>query len=231
MKSTISSSTTNGPVLTQFLSKCGAALTFRGSRNYWEKRYAGGRDSGAGSYGRLAKFKADCVNAFVTDNAIKSVIEFGPGDGNQLSLADYPRYIGLDVSRTAVSICQQRFSADRSKSFFLYEPSAFTDHQRIFSAELALSLDVIYHLVEDDVFATYMTHLFNAADRFVIVYSSDREDRTITPHVRHRRFTAWVEQNVRDWVLLTHFPNEFPYDPHDPDNTSFADFFVYERRQ
>ncbi len=218
-------------VLTQFLDKCGAALTFRGSRDYWEKRYAAGRNSGAGSYGRLAKFKAEFINAFVIDNAITSVIEFGFGDGNQLSLADYPQYIGLDVSRTAVSICQQRFAADNSKSFFLYDPFAFTDHRRVFSAELVLSLDVIYHLVEDDVFATYMTHLFNAADRFVIVYSSDREDSTITPHVRQRKFTTWVDQNARNWVLHTHLPNEFPYDPHDPENTSFADFFVYQRRQ
>ncbi len=222
---------TKAPVLTQFLHKCVSAITFRGSQDYWERRYASGRDSGVGSYSRLAKFKANFINTFVADHAIKSVIEFGLGDGNQLSLADYPRYVGLDVSKTAISMCQQRFREDQSKSFFLYDPFAFTDHHHIFSADLALSLDVVYHLTEDDVFSAYMTHLFHSADSFVIVYSSDQERRSIVPHVRHRKFTTWVDQNAPDWALQLHLPNEFPYDPRDPDNSSFADFFVYQRRR
>ena len=78
---------------------------FPGSQPYWERRYARGGDSGAGSYGRLAIFKAEFVNSFVRDHGIRSVIEFGCGDGNQLSLAEYPSYFGLDVSRSAVEAC------------------------------------------------------------------------------------------------------------------------------
>ena len=90
------------------------------------------------------------------------MIEFGCGDGNQLSLAEYPSYIGLDVSRTAIGLCQRRFSGDPAKSFFLYDGTCFTDRAGVFAADLALSLDVVYHLTEDAVFETYLRHLFAA---------------------------------------------------------------------
>ena len=70
-------------------------------------------------------------------------MEFGCGDGNQLSLADYPSYVGLDVSKTAVRLCQRRFADDLSKSFFLYDSACFTDRAGLFTADLAVSLDVI----------------------------------------------------------------------------------------
>jgi Methionine biosynthesis protein MetW len=56
------------------------------SGDYWESRYRAGGTSGAGSYGLLAAFKADFINAFVTDNGIASVLDLGCGDGNLLSL-------------------------------------------------------------------------------------------------------------------------------------------------
>ena len=79
------------------------------TRAYWERRYADGQDSGYGSRDQLARFKASFLNAFVARNGIRSVIEFGCGDGTQLSLADYPSYLGLDVSPTAVRLCASRF--------------------------------------------------------------------------------------------------------------------------
>ena len=35
---------------------------FPGSEKYWEKRYIAGGNSGAGSYGKLAEFKAEVLN-------------------------------------------------------------------------------------------------------------------------------------------------------------------------
>ena len=68
------------------------------SSAYWQERYRQGSNSGPGSYGRLALFKAEIVNRFVRDHNIADIIEFGSGDGAQLTLADYPRYVGVDVS-------------------------------------------------------------------------------------------------------------------------------------
>jgi SAM-dependent methyltransferase len=197
-------------------------LAFTGSAQYWEQSYAQGATSGWGSYGPLGAGKSRFLNDLVRDRAVHSVIEFGCGDGNQLAMAEYPSYVGLDVSRTAIALCQRRFADDPSKSFFLYDGSCFTDRAGVFTADLALSLDVVYHLTEDTVFEIYLRHLFAAGRRLAVIYSTNMEISDTAPHVRHRRFTPWVEANCPEWTLteVTRGPN-----------TSFAraDFFVYQR--
>src|SRR6185437_10475742 len=79
---------------------------FRNSNEYWERRYRTGGTSGAGSYNRLAEFKANFLNKFVEEHQVVSVVEYGSGDGAQLKLARYPSYTGVDISRTAVEICR-----------------------------------------------------------------------------------------------------------------------------
>lgn len=199
-------------------------LRFSNSVNYWEKRYAKGANSGAGSYGRLAEFKAQFLNSFVEEHGVKSVVELGCGDGNQLSLAKYPEYTGLDVARTAVEICERRFDGDASKRFFVH--TGGDECKADFSAEMAMSLDVIYHLVEDESFNRYMADLFSFATRFVVIYSSNYHGTEPVAHVRHRKFTDWVEKNT-GWKLEQHTPNPFPYDVTRPADTSWADFYVF----
>ena len=199
---------------------------FPGSATYWENRYSAGANSGAGSYGLFAEFKAEALNEFVATHQVQTVIEFGCGDGNQLSLAKYPTYLGFDVSRTAILKCMERFKSDEYKSFRLM--SEYKGEK----ADLALSLDVIYHLVEDDVFEHYMRTLFEASERYVIAYSSDSDDNRgyEGTHVRHRKLTSWVEEHLPRWKLIEHLPNRYPY-REDDRKGSFAEFFIYEKAE
>ena len=200
-------------------------LPFRNSSEYWEKRYVKGGNSGVGSYGRLANFKAGFLNDFVEQHRIESVIEYGCGDGSQLKLARYQSYTGIDVSPKAVEICRAVFATDRSKRFFP------TDSLKTpLLADLALSLDVVYHLVEDSAYENYMHGLFDSAQSFVIIYSSNLNDATPTRHVRHRHFTSWVEQYKSQSYVTAHVANVYPYDPASPGDTSLADFYVFARR-
>jgi len=196
---------------------------FAGSASYWEQRYREGGNSGVGSYGEFCRFKAKFLNQFVVRQGIRTIIEFGCGDGNQLSMASYPRYLGFDISRTAVELCRSRFRDDPTKSFALMSEYA---GQR---ADLVLSLDVIFHLVEDDVFEQYMRRLFRAAARYIVIYSSncDSVETAAGPHVRHRAFTEWVGREIADWGLSAQVPNAYPYRG-DYRTGSFSDFFVYE---
>ena len=205
-------------------------VKFNGSLTYWEQRYATGGNSGPGSYGRLADFKAYIVNSFVKEKNIKSVIEFGCGDGNQLSLAVYPKYIGLDVSPTIVKLCKDKFRNDSSKSFFLYDPFCFIDNHSIFQSDLGLSMDVIFHLVEDDVFHEYMQALFGSAKKYVIIYSSNRDDRQLS-YVKERNFTPWISRYMPKWHLIDTIRNKYPYDhKKDVRETSFSDFYIFQRK-
>lgn len=218
-----------GPVARRLLAAF-RRRSFPGSQEHWERRYVSGGTSGAGSYGKLAEFKAEVLNSFVQDFMIRSVIEFGCGDGNQLSVANYPSYIGLDVSETAIKLCRERFRNDRTKSFFLYSPDCFVDMHSIFKAELALSLDVIYHLIEDRIFELHLNHLFSAAERFVIIYSSDTDTNNPyqAPHVKHRHFSLWVKAHFQGWNLLQRIPNKYGL-KNRKEPASCADFYIYAR--
>lgn len=198
---------------------------FIGSTNYWIERYDFGGNSGCGSYNQFAEFKADVINQFVQQNDIKTIIEYGCGDGNQLKLAAYPSYVGFDISHKAISICRETFPEDITKTFKMMND--YTNE----TAELTLCLDVIYHLVEDGVYVEFMNRLFDSSERFVIIYPSDSDIpvQSHVPHVKHRNFTRWVDTLKPEWKLTKHIPNKYPYTG-DAKTGSSAEFFIYERK-
>lgn len=217
------------PVIGAGLTKCYRLLMskssghFTGSADYWEQRYQSGGNSGAGSYGGLAEFKAAVLNDFVKNYDVHSVIELGCGDGNQLRLAQYPEYLGFDISDKAIKLCRDIFEKDSTKSFKLM--SEYEGQK----ADMVISLDVIYHLIEDEVYQQYMRALFRSAVKYVVVYSSNWHHdlgQKAAPHVRHRKFDEWIKSNEPDWALLRHIPNMFPFNG-DYRTSSFADFFIY----
>jgi cyclopropane fatty-acyl-phospholipid synthase-like methyltransferase len=216
--------TSRGPVggLIRQASRVRARLTFRGSAPYWEKRYASGGTSGAGSYGAAAHWKAEVVNRWVAENGVTSVLDLGCGDGNQLGLAKYPRYLGLDVSPSAVRRCIQQYGADSTKSFAAFDPSAWHDPAGWFRADLALSMEVIFHLVEDEVLDSYLHQLFDAAERFVVICAYDGR-MPARAYEHHRPFTPWVAQHAPDWELVQH-------EQHPAEIDLLSDLYLYRRR-
>lgn len=189
---------------------------------YWEKRYKLGGTSGEGSYGELSKFKAEVINKFVAENAVSHIIEFGCGDGNQLELSKYPKYLGLDVSKSAIKLCITKFCSDSTKSFLLYDPNYFENMSNFLKADLTLSLDVIYHLVEDFLFEKYIHDLFTSSKKYVIIYSSNKNSTFSLSHIKHRVFTEFVEKNYPDFKIIKHIKNKYS-------ELSFAEFFIYEK--
>jgi SAM-dependent methyltransferase len=194
---------------------------FPGSGEYWKNRYIKGGDSGVGSYSFFADFKAEIINRFIQENRVEDAIEFGCGDGYQTSLINYKKYTGFDISKIAISKSKKLFKKDKTKSFYLLKE--YNGEK----AELSLSLDVIYHLVEEDVFKEYMKLLFNGSNKYVIIYSSNMEGQ-IGEHIKHRKITNWICQNIKGWRLINHIPNKFPYIG-DYTKGSFSDFYFYQK--
>ncbi len=189
-------------------------LFFTSSKTYWENRYKNGGNSGAGSYGEKALYKADFINRFIQQQQVQSVIEFGCGDGHQLQLLQIPNYLGYDISPTIIEACRKIYKEDTTKKFELLQ-----DKNILVKADLCLSLDVIYHLVEDEVYENYMNNLFNQADKWVIIYAWDLDDQQKF-HVRHRKFSIWVSR---------HQPGFSCYATQSSIK-GYCDFFVYQRR-
>lgn len=204
----------------EYLIRNGRNIFFPGSQNYWERRYRKNGNSGNGSYGIKAEYKAAIINQFVAENNISTVIELGCGDGNQLKQFRFPSYTGLDVSETAIQKCIKIFENDCSKRFLQYDEDVFENNKDSLIAELALSLDVVYHLVEDKVFETYMHRLFSASSQYVIIYAWDVEEGR-KYHVRHRKFTEWIAGYFPSFQLLQIIKSN----PKD----SYCDFFIYKR--
>jgi hypothetical protein len=187
------------------------------TQTFWENRYKYNGNSGLGSYGNLCNYKAEFINKFIIDNNCKNIIEFGSGDGNQMSYFNVQQYTGVDISEHAVNICKKKYSHLKNKKFLTYDEY----YKKTSKYHLALSLDVIYHLIEDNVYEKYINDLFNSSNKFVIIYSTNMKKTYNGSHIYHRKFTDYIDSNFPKAKLLYHEPN--PYS-----KISSADFFVYQ---
>lgn len=192
------------------------------TQEYWDKRYADGGTSGAGSYNRLCEYKAEIVNGLIKKHDIKSIIDFGCGDGNQLRHINTPYYLGVDVA-SAVSKCRGLFKDDNTKTFTLL--SEYNGEK----AEMTLSMDVIFHLVEDDIFEHHNKTLFNAATKLVVIYSSNTNDQFGSGHMRQRVFTEWIKDNIEGFAFEDLILNKYPYQIGSSNSTSISDFYIYKK--
>ena len=129
------------------------------------------------------------------------------------------------MSKTAIEICKSKFYND-SKKIFIYTEKNFVNDKK---ADMSMSLDVIYHLLEDSVFDLYMKNLFNSSNKYVCIYSSNI-NKEWAKHVKHRKFTDWIDKYMNNkWNLKEYIPNKYPFDPKKSELTSFADFYFYEK--
>lgn len=197
-------------------------------KKYWNDRYANNGNSGNGSYGKLAIFKANIINEFIKIHNISSVSEFGCGDGSQLNLFECPVYYGYDISSHIINKLKLKYVDDETKKFDYYENY---DNKNKF--DLSLSLDVIFHIVNDDDFNNYMNILFESSNKYVIIYSSDgnkiKNQSNKIKHLYDRNFTNWINNNRKDFILKNKIYNIYPYEINDPINTSISDFYIYEK--
>ena len=167
--------------------------TFK-TKDYWENRYALGGTSGTGSYGGSGTLKANIINRLISKYQIKTINDLGHGDGNNITLLKgMDKYYGYDVSKTARSICTSKFK-EQPVYTFLSRLSQFKKR------DMAMSLDVLYHLVEDKVYYNYLDRLFSLG-QYVLIYSIN-EDTVGNDHVSAREFTTHIENTYKDFNLI-----------------------------
>ena len=90
-------------------------------------------------------------------------------------------------------------------------------------------MDVIFHLIEDEVYHDYMEKLFNASTKHVIIYSSNTNKQISTDvnHFKNRKFTQWIEKYKPDFKLIKSSKNKYSYKEY-KDKGSVSDFFIYK---
>lgn len=173
---------------------------------YWEERYRKGGNSGLGSQGEAAEWKAKRVNTW----ALYDTLDIGCGDGEQANLYGIRDYKGIDPSASAIMAAADLI--DRPN----WEFAVLRDGDSIKPRATHMSIDVIYHLVDDHDFYEHMRLLFSA-NRRVIIYSSDfdSDPEDYAPHVRHRN---WSKEVPKRWERV--FFQAGPWSP--------SDLYVYD---
>jgi len=193
------------------------------STQYWKDRYLKGGTSGAGSYGILAEYKAEIINNFVKENDIKSIFDYGCGDGNQIGLFNFENYTGYDISEKMI-LAHNLNPKFRSRKWHFLNSLANVRHK----FELTISLDVIFHLTNQKDFETYINNLFAIASKYVIIYSSNGDKlETSSVHVKDREFLPFVP---KEFELMQKIDNKYPYNPKDTINTSISDFYIFKQK-
>ena len=167
---------------------------------FWENRYKSGGDSGLGSYnshlGNLFDFKTNYINNIIQEYKVKTINDFGCGDGNQIKdLRGFDIYKGYDISNEAVQKCSNRY-LNNPKYNFYFEYKNWT------KADLSMSLDVLYHIMEDDIWLLYINDLFKFSNKFVLIYSVDDDTLQNGIHIKSRNFTTYIKDNFLDYKLL-----------------------------
>lgn len=170
---------------------------------YWEMRYASGRGPGEGSVGEAGQRKADQVNTELDKYDVGSVVDWGCGDGQITALLNLSErtYVGIDVSNTAIVSAMQ---ANPEQAFVRMARRVSVTVR----ADASLSLDVIYHLVDDEEYRDYLRSVFESARDLVIAYATNHVDPLTARHVR---FREWLNDVPRGWTVVT-----MPHDPTTP---------------
>jgi len=187
------------------------------SKKYWIDRYAThGGNSGVGSYRIYAEYKANIINKFFIDYNIETVLELGCGDGNQLSYLKPKKYYGYDISDFVISKNKKRFNG--SNYFF----TTNLDELKSKKFDVVLSLDVIYHLIEDNNYYEYMKNLFFFSKKYVIIYSTNNNNNWLSEHCKNRIFMNDISNNFK---LINKIDN-----PLKGENTQ-SDFYFFKNEK
>lgn len=175
-------------------------------KQFWQERYVGGGNSGAGSYNVEAMLKASIINNWIKQLDIKTIQEIGCGDANNLLLYDVRmQYTGYDISEKAIQICREKTRKIRN-SLMYYFGSEEKDID--YDAKMCLCLDVWYHQINDEDFEELCQKLFVKGNwEYVVIYSTDtnnqftREGVVLAQHVRYREVQSKVSE-FQDWELM-----------------------------
>ena len=192
----------NNNIFLQIIDTLHRVCNYKSSESYWTKRYSFGRNSGVGSSENASKAKASYISAVLDRYQIKSVEDIGMGDGTFLrELTFAGMYTGMDVSPLVIEMAKNRWQKDSRKQFFLLSDY---EKNKPKECEARISLDVILHLVENEVYYHHLDILFADPAKYVFILSTNLEEKPkfLSPHVRHRKVVDDVGLKFPNFELI-----------------------------
>lgn len=188
------------------------------AKEYWNDRYRNGGDSGDGSYGKLAAFKAEIINKFIKDHKIDSIIDYGCGDGNQIKLIDCKKYVGLDISEVIIGFNLYEFKNDKSKQFIVHNP----EDEIKGNADLVICLDVLYHILDESEFIKSLKDIFQCSSKYVILYTNIlNSDIKTASHIKYRNIFKYLYK-VPNFKIIEIIKQKYPEE-------SYSNFIILKK--
>lgn len=190
------------------------------SKEIWKNRAA---NSGLGSRGARANYKADYISNFVKENKIDKIIDFGCGDLIVAKDIEVGNYVGVDIVDHKLPPKEEI-----KPNSFKVIVSSFDEFDENETSQLVINLDMLYHILENE--SKYLEDtietLYNASEEFIIIYAQDsfRSDIKWSGHMFNSPWRQILENNYKVELVKQEDEFEFGSPIH-----SDAVFFVYRK--
>lgn len=128
-------------------------------------------NSGSGSRGSLAAFKASFINDFVKEKNISSIIDFGCGDLYNASLFNVKEYLGIDIVDHQIP---EKVLAQSFKTL----TTRFDQVELDKGSDLVICLDVLYHILKDELeyLKSTLEKIVELSSDYIVIYAQDSRD-------------------------------------------------------
>ena len=92
---------------------------------------------------------------------------------------------------------------------------------------MTMSLDVLYHLVDYNIWTTYLDNLFITSSNIVVIFASDIDVSPTARHVLFRRFTPYIEKHYKCWSIEPRISEPSSV----VSSRTTAQFYIYRRKE
>jgi len=135
---------------------------------------------------------------------LKSISDVGCGECTLLPyLQGIRKYYGYDISPAVLSKVSKNAQDGFSKEFIL-----LTNNTKIVSSDLVLSLEVIFHQVNDDEYLDYMRKLVNSNGEYLLILTMNegilKTNHIKNRHIKYRDISKFMDST--NYSLVEKFP-------------------------
>lgn len=196
-------------------------------KNYWDSWYSSSTNSGPGSQGKLQEFKINYLNKLFKQFEIKTVLDFGCGDGS-LALGLHCRsYFGIDIAAKAIELCKKRVNRPgfsfECMHFFDYTPSII-ENKFPSGLDCCICIDTLYHIFTKEILNKTLESLFSTGAKIVVLYTIPSESLKLPFHpmlqIYGEEFSNALSESSKFYKLINKTR---------PISGTAAGFLVYEK--
>ena len=197
-------------------------------KNYWDSWYDSSTNSGPGSQGKLQEFKINYLNKLFKQFEIKTVLDFGCGDGSLALGLHCQSYFGIDIAINAIKLCKKRVNRQgfsfECENFFNYTPSIIKNKFPS-GLDCCICIDTLYHIFTEQALSETLKSLFSTEAKIVVLYTIPSESLKLPFHPMLRSYGKGFSN------ALSKFSESFKLvDKTKPTLGSAAGFLVYVRK-